>query len=250
MVYYHEAHALSQVRPTGRTVADQELPNPVPPIQLMTNVTKWFVAIPFAALVSLVIPALIAGDPRWFLGHWTDTLYVSLSAGMWLIATAFVDLSRPRGSPDLANLLLPLGLILSVPITVWDRVFWTAATLPFIINLFGMLTGLAAAVLGIESRRYLGRAYSPRADHSDGSSLVRDGPYRWIRHPIYLAAILWVAGWPLTIASFLGSLSALAFVLPAIYRRVQAEEDDLARTYGDEYEQYRQTTWRLIPYLY
>jgi hypothetical protein len=94
----------------------------------MTNITKWFVAIPFAACVSLVIPALVAGNPLWFLDHWTDTLYVSLSAGMWLIATAFVDVKRPRGSPDLANLLIPLGLILSVPLSVWDRVFWIAST--------------------------------------------------------------------------------------------------------------------------
>jgi protein-S-isoprenylcysteine O-methyltransferase Ste14 len=216
----------------------------------VTNLTKWFVAVPFTLLVALVIPALVAGNPFWFGQHWTDTLYVIVSAGMWLVATAFVDLKRPRGSPDLANRLLPLGLILSVPLAVWDRTYWIASTLPVIVNLIGALISSVAVVLGVVSREYLGRSYSPRASHAGDALLVQDGPYRWIRHPLYLAALLWTVGWPLIIASLLGGLVPILIIVPAIRRRMIAEEDELLRVYGDEYAEYQKRTWRLLPCVY
>lgn len=216
----------------------------------MTNLTKWFVAVPFTVFVAFVIPALVAGNPIWFCQHWTDTLYVIVSAGMWLVATAFVDVKRPRGSPDLANRLLPLGLILSVPLAVWDRTYWLASTLPVFVSVIGILISSLAVLLGVVSREYLGRSYSPRASHSSDAALVQDGPYRWIRHPLYLAAILWMVGWPLIIASLLGSLIPIIIVLPAIRRRMIAEEDELLRVYGDEYAEYQERTWRLLPCVY
>ena len=216
----------------------------------MTNLTKWFVAVPFTVFVAFVIPALVAGNPLWFRRHWTDTLYLALSAGMWLAATAFVDVKRPRGSPDLANRLLPLGLILSVPLAVWDRTYWLASSLPLIVNLIGALISSVAVVLGVVSREYLGRSYSPRASHASDALLVRDGPYRWIRHPLYLAALLWTVGWPLIIASLLGGLVPILIIVPAVRRRMIAEEDELLRVYGDEYAEYQERTWRLLPCVY
>lgn len=216
----------------------------------MTNLTKWLVAVPFALVVALLIPALVAGNLLWFCRHWTDALYGILSAGMWLVATAFVDVKRPRGSRDLANRLLPLGLVLSVPLAVWDRTHWIAATLPFTVSLIGILIGLVAIVLGVATRAALGRSYSPRPGHSGRGALVQDGPYRWIRHPLYLAALLWIVGWPLIISSFLGSLIPLILIAPAIWKRIIAEEEELLRVYGDEYAQYLARTWRLLPWVY
>ena len=216
----------------------------------MTNLSKWLVAVPFTLLVAVVIPALVAGHLLWFCQSWTDTLYLILSAGMWLVATAFVDVKRPRGSPDLANRLLPLGLILSVPVAVWDRTHWIAATLPLTVSLIGILIGLTAIVLGVASRAALGRSYSPRAGPSGPAALIQDGPYRWIRHPLYLAALLWIVGWPLIIASFLGILVPIPIVVPAIRKRMIAEEGELLRVYGDEYAEYQERTWRLLPGVY
>jgi hypothetical protein len=72
----------------------------------VTNLSKWFVAIPFTLLVAVVTPALVAGDLLWFCQRWTDTLYLVLSAGMWLVATAFVDVKCPahdRGGRGIAQ---------------------------------------------------------------------------------------------------------------------------------------------------
>ena len=87
----------------------------------MTNTTKWIIAIPFAAFVGFVLPSIAAGRIFWFVEDLRSIIYVVLSALMWLVATAFVDVGRPRGSPDIANLLIPIGLIVSVPVAVYDR---------------------------------------------------------------------------------------------------------------------------------
>jgi protein-S-isoprenylcysteine O-methyltransferase Ste14 len=198
----------------------------------------------------MVIPALVTGRFLWFTDSWIEIMYVIYSGGMWLIATAFVDLRRPRGNPDFANKLMPIGLILSVPISVWDHVYWIASQLPFYINLLGVVLGIIAICLGILSRGSLGRAYSPRPIHTGHSELVQKGLYRLIRHPMYLAAILWAIGWPLLIASLIGSFMTLFFILPSILIRIRTEERELVRVYGEEYEEYRNKTWRLIPGIY
>jgi protein-S-isoprenylcysteine O-methyltransferase Ste14 len=216
----------------------------------MTNITKWFVAVPFTIVIAFGLPALAAGDPAWFIGHWAETLYVGMCAGMWLAATAFVDVNRPRSSADLANRLIPVGLILSVPISVWDRTFWIASSMPLFVNLSGVLISTVAIILGLAARFYLGRSYSPRSNRLYGSSLVREGPYRWIRHPLYAAAILWIVGWPLIIASFVGSILTIGFVLPAVFNRIRSEESELLQFYGVAYRVYCERTWRLFPFIF
>ncbi len=71
------------------------------------------------------------------------------------------------------------------------------------------------------------------------------GPYRWVRHPIYLGWLLLVFGVPHMTAT------RLAFaVISTVYLVVAVpfEERALLQTFGDEYGRYRQRVrWRLVP---
>lgn len=69
----------------------------------MNNGTKWLIALPFVFLVAFALPAAVAGDWLWFVGDWAAMLFVGLTVGMWLAATAFVDASRARGPRDRAT---------------------------------------------------------------------------------------------------------------------------------------------------
>jgi protein-S-isoprenylcysteine O-methyltransferase Ste14 len=68
--------------------------------------------------------------------------------------------------------------------------------------------------------------------------------------PLYLAAVLWIVGWPLIIASLLGILISVLLMAPAIRKRMIAEEEELLQVYGDEYAKYQERTWRLLPPVY
>lgn len=216
----------------------------------MTNKSKWLYALPFTLVVAFLIPACVARALDWFLASFTDVLYVAMTAGMWLAATAFVDVERPRGPRDLANLLLPLGLIISVPVAVFDRRYLTGSEMGATLGWAGLVLSAAAVALGIAARRHLGAAYAPQAGPAGGSNLVQSGPYGWIRHPLYAAAILWSLGWPLVLRSPLGALAALIPTLIAVGKRMGLEERGLEETFGAQFDEYRQKTWRLIPYVY
>lgn len=215
----------------------------------MTNRSKWLVAIPFVFLVAFALPAVFAGDWLWFADNWADTLFVALTAGMWLAATAFVDVSRPRGPRELTDILISLALLLAVPVSVIDRLYGPAGSLPSWLSVLGILLGLAAMILGVGARLALAQAYQPRTTIQRGSHLVRSGPYRYIRHPMYTAALLWAVGWPLIISSIIGAAITVAILLPALIARMKREEAELHKEFGPEYADYCAATWRLVPWL-
>lgn len=216
----------------------------------MSNITKWFIAIPFAFFVAFVIPALITQDWVWFANDWGAVIYVILTAGMWLIATSFVDVNKPREVPDVANRLIPLGLMLSIPISIVDRIWGLAQLIPDGLVTLAVVMSLFAIVLGISARNALGQMYSPRGAVQEEMHLIRQGPYQWIRHPLYLAAILWCIGWPFFLKSLFGSMAALAFIIPALRIRMNDEEQQLVRVLGEDYRKYQKETWRLLPFIY
>lgn len=216
----------------------------------MTNRTKWLIAIPFTVLVGFVVPAIAAGRFLWFLGNWGDTAFVTLTAGMWLAATAFVDVSRSRERGDRPRLLLTVGLILCVPVAVFDGKRGLGDILPEGIRIVGLVLCAVAAFVGLSARFHLGRFYVPQPSIEKDHELITDGPYRWIRHPMYAAALLWCLGWPLLVRSVAGTALAVGSALPALVTRMDMEEQMLLEALGEEYEAYQRRSRRLIPFLY
>jgi protein-S-isoprenylcysteine O-methyltransferase Ste14 len=95
----------------------------------------------------------------------------------------------------------------------------------------------------------LGRRFSALVAIQEGHTLVTEGPYRLVRNPSYLGALLAAAGWSLVFRSGLGLL-VVALLAWLLVVRIDAEEALLASEFGDEYDAYRRRTWRLVPWLY
>jgi protein-S-isoprenylcysteine O-methyltransferase Ste14 len=74
------------------------------------------------------------------------------------------------------------------------------------------------------------------------------GPYRFIRHPLYLGWIFAVFG----AAHMTGDRLAFAVITTAyLFVAIPWEERSLLKSFGDEYAHYQQQVrWRVIPYLY
>ena len=111
------------------------------------------------------------------------------------------------------------------------------------------LLALAGAALVRRSRAELGQAWSfvPKADQ--GTGLVTTGPYRCVRHPIYLGLALLAMGEALAFGSWQALVIALCGMVPTFAWRARAEEQLLSRTFGERYAVYRQQTKMIIPYL-
>jgi protein-S-isoprenylcysteine O-methyltransferase Ste14 len=113
----------------------------------------------------------------------------------------------------------------------------------------GSLLAVAGAALVLRSRAELGPAWSfvPKADQ--GTGLVTTGPYRLVRHPIYLGLALLAMGQALAFGSGPALMIVLSGIVPTFVWRARAEEKLLGRTFGERYAVYRQRTKMIIPYL-
>lgn len=132
--------------------------------------------------------------------------------------------------------------------------FWTSSTVLLLVGLsetlrvVGMLVLIAATLLYIRSLGHLGNNYSPCFDAHLPFRIVTHGPYRYIRHPLYLANILQGLGYTLASGS-LWVLLLAAYGIFGIFRAIASEESYLGKAFP-EYAHYQAKTSRLIPFIY
>jgi protein-S-isoprenylcysteine O-methyltransferase Ste14 len=79
--------------------------------------------------------------------------------------------------------------------------------------------------------------------------LIKDNLYKYVRHPLYLGEILRNLGVVLIFSSAYGTLIVLLGSFFLLFR-IEIEEKMLIGFFGEEYEEYKRKTKRLIPYIY
>jgi protein-S-isoprenylcysteine O-methyltransferase Ste14 len=111
-----------------------------------------------------------------------------------------------------------------------------------------VLFGLSSALI-MWSSVALGRLYSPEVTIQQDHRLITDGPYRYVRHPRYVGAVLLALGLPLVFRSWMALVLCPA-VVAVILQRIRDEEGLMQQEFGQEWEAYCQRSWRLIPWVY
>lgn len=128
-------------------------------------------------------------------------------------------------------IVIVLGMIL---LTVrYAHEPWTA------MRIAAVILGLPSLVLLILARIELGGAFSVRPK---AQALVTHGLYSRIRNPIYFFGALTVVALFLYIRQPLG-ISLLAVLVPLQIYRARQEEKVLETRFGEEYRQYKASTW-------
>ena len=105
----------------------------------------------------------------------------------------------------------------------------------------GMFVQSASLTLAVWARRHLASCWSGEVTIKSDHVLIRTGPYRWIRHPIYTALLGVFLGSSLVSYRGLG----LAIACCAYLRTIRIEERYLQSAFGPEYEAYRRRTGAL-----
>ena len=103
--------------------------------------------------------------------------------------------------------------------------------------------GLAFAVW---ARVCLGRNWSGIVTLKQDHELVRSGPYRFVRHPIYTGLLLALLGSALARNEW-RALLAVALAWLAFWRKLQVEEGLMIEQFGDAYARYRAEVPALVP---
>jgi len=119
-------------------------------------------------------------------------------------------------------------------------------------NLLTDALGIATTFVGIAfaiwARVYLGGNWSSSVTLKVGHQLIRSGPYRLVRHPIYTGMTVAMLGTGIVRAKV---RAAVAVVLVYIGFKIKSriEERVMIETFGAEYDHYRKTTGAILPRL-
>lgn len=150
------------------------------------------------------------------------------------------------------------GLVLSTSTVLWISavviyaVFYRRLTalqwdFPDALRWVGLAFGVAAIALTRWADYTLGKNLSIVVQVKDDHTLVTDGPYAWIRHPIYTATILFAIGLVLVSANALVTFCAVTAASLLLSTRIFEEERLMTVRFGDGYRQYMHRTGRLLP---
>jgi protein-S-isoprenylcysteine O-methyltransferase Ste14 len=130
-------------------------------------------------------------------------------------------------------------------------VFAGSTHAPWMLDL-GVLGGAIAvtgSVIVWRSRLELGAAWSLLPKAGDQTGVVTSGPYRLVRHPIYLGLSVVAVGQAVAFSSGPAFLIVLACVIPSFVWRAREEERFLISIFGEVYVSYRQKTKMIVPYV-
>jgi protein-S-isoprenylcysteine O-methyltransferase Ste14 len=145
-----------------------------------------------------------------------------------LVAGVYLIFAKQSGIPWLDRQLFPV----TVPIA-----------------LAGLLAVLMGVAFSIWARLMLGDNWSNRVTVKENHTLVRRGPYRIVRHPIYSGILLGMLG----SAIQRGGIRCFAGVLVcgfSFWLKTRVEERFMVQSFGEEYLQYRHQVKALAPFIF
>ncbi|MEO8026812.1 MAG: isoprenylcysteine carboxylmethyltransferase family protein [Bryobacteraceae bacterium] len=182
----------------------------------------------------------------------TYGLWAALAA-VWIVGTLRnkqTVRSQPAASRALHSGLLLLGILL-IFAPQPDLGSLSSRFVPR--NGIAEECGLVLTALGVGfaiwARVFLGGNWSATVTVKERHTLVRSGPYRIVRHPIYTGLLLAMLGTAISV----GELRALLGWLPVLvgfWYKSRLEESYLLAEFGEQYVVYREHTKSLIPFVF
>lgn len=189
------------------------------------------------------------------------------------------------GTPSFPDKILLTGFFsLTIVVKVWAQFFrarqrnalaadqdWTAAAVGMSYTIFiyavmiefylkragitspflawaGLLVYAGAQILQCAAFLCLKHQWAIHLDKSlPDRSLVQRGPYRYLRHPLYLAYCLEAIGIPLVMQTFWSFGFGLLVFVPLEIQRAYFEERFLRETFKAEYRDYAARVWAFSP---
>jgi protein-S-isoprenylcysteine O-methyltransferase Ste14 len=136
--------------------------------------------------------------------------------------------------------------LVGLAINLW--MFWVNPSVETYLRGVGLsMTIMSAAIFFLAIRATKTARLHVAFSESTGTSLVSDGIYRIVRHPFYLAYLVYWSSWCFSVG-FAGLSLLIMFVLIAFYIfTIRLEERALERNFGSDYRAYKKQTSLLLP---
>jgi protein-S-isoprenylcysteine O-methyltransferase Ste14 len=153
-----------------------------------------------------------------------------------------------RTGPDVFFLVLNgIGMVVPFIYVFSSRLDFADYYLPDWVGWLGALIILDAAWILLLSHRDLGRHWTISVGLREGHTLITTGIYKYLRHPMYAAHLVWAIGQILILHNWIAGYSFIVAIIPFYFYRKRKEEEMLIEEFGEEYLEYKQKTGALFP---
>ena len=171
-----------------------------------------------------------------------------------IIGAGIIPILRRKGkvktkSDRCSGIVLRLGAYASVSLCIYFALS-NVTILPEWVSFLGVTIMLLGIVLRQWAIWVLGGFFSTEVKIIRNQRIVKEGPYKILRHPAYTGLLMIILGFGLAAGTSLGTVIALLLFGSATGYRIRVEENALKREFGEEYLDYAKKTKRLIPLLY
>jgi protein-S-isoprenylcysteine O-methyltransferase len=187
-------------------------------------------------------------------------VFVAVSASWFLFGGLFLFHKKPPKAPESKRDRVSLvGIVLQgiAYALVWSfRRPWSVALfpmpVPLQVALAAFTVGLAGASVWIVSAavRTLGKQWAFAARLVEEHKLITEGPYGFVRNPIYTGMLGMLVATGLAVSHWVGLLAALVLFNIGTAIRVRSEEKLLRGAFGTEFEAYARRVPAVFPRLY
>jgi len=212
-----------------------------------------FVLLAMAALLFL---------PAWTLNYWQAWVFLAVFGGSALATTLYLMKHDPelldrrtRAGPTsekqtnqkIIQTITSTGFVAILIVSALDHRFGWSLVRPYVppigdgLILFGMLI-----IFFVFKQNSFASSTIERAPEQE---VVTTGLYALVRHPMYMGAVFYLIGIPLSLGSLWG-LSAVVFIIPALIWRLFDEEKFLAINLPGYTEYQNKVVYRLVPFIW
>jgi protein-S-isoprenylcysteine O-methyltransferase Ste14 len=134
---------------------------------------------------------------------------------------------------------------------VWVAVPRLLAFADYPLHPVPFVAGVVFLVAGLwifhRSHADLGTNWSVTLEVREQHRLITHGVYRRIRHPMYLALLVFATGQALVLPNWVAGPAYVVGMAVVVAFRLGPEERMMLDTFGQDYEAYRARTKRLVP---
>ncbi|OBB90772.1 isoprenylcysteine carboxylmethyltransferase family protein [Mycobacterium sp. 852002-40037_SCH5390672] len=200
--------------------------------------------------------------PAGTLHYWQAWLFIAVFTVATIVPTVYLGRTNPaalqrrmragpRAEPRKAQKFIItgsfLGLFATMVFSALDHRFGWSSVPPWLSVLGDALvtTGLGIAMLVIVQNSYAAATVTVET----GQTVVSDGLYKFVRHPMYVGNVIMMVGIPLALGSYWG----LLFLIPGtlvLTLRILDEEQLLTRELPGYREYAQRVGYRMVPYVW
>jgi protein-S-isoprenylcysteine O-methyltransferase Ste14 len=115
-----------------------------------------------------------------------------------------------------------------------------------LLGIAGILLAAVGVALAIWARAHLGKYWSGDVTIRQEHRLIRSGPYRFVRHPIYSGMLLALIGTVLAIGEY-RAMVGFAVILLGFIKKATKEESFLQIQFGAAFDEHKRHTGFFLP---